>query len=321
MLDTGLTSVHDAALTVEDIAFLKKVDQAGRLPIRIYGMASCAPLNSYCGEQVDRYDGDRFQLRAVKIFADGALGSRGAALHEDYSDDAGNRGIMISQEEEFSPLVKKWIDKGFQVNSHGIGDRANTVILDAYEASLPPNVEPASLRLRNEHTQILRPDDIARMGRLGVISSVQPTHATSDMAYAEQRLGPDRIKGAYAWQSLIGAGSRIALGSDFPVEQVNPFLGIYAAVTRKWLDGDSPHGTAGWFADQALSLEEALHGFTLGGAWASFQEDRVGSLEAGKEADFVVLDRNLFVVEESEIPLTEVRATVVGGRLFAGKLQ
>ncbi|ORY86060.1 amidohydrolase 3 [Leucosporidium creatinivorum] len=321
MLDSGLTSVHDASLSLADIAFLRGLDQQGKLPIRIYGLVSCEPLNSYCGDEVERYDGDRFTLRAIKIFTDGALGSWGAAMHEPYSDNPSERGIMISPEEHLAPLVKKWIDKGFQVCSHAIGDRANTVVLDAYEKALPSGVTARELRLRIEHAQILTPDDIARTGRLGVISSVQPTHATSDMGYAEARIGPERIKGAYAWTSLAKAGSPLALGSDFPVEQVSPWLGIYAATARKWLNGDSPHGTDGWYPAEALSLLDTLRGFTTGAAFASFQEHRVGSLEVGKEADFIVVDKDLFAMEDFEIPETKVRATVVGGRLFSGKLQ
>ncbi|SDA05261.1 BZ3501_MvSof-1269-A2-R1_Chr12-1g03245 [Microbotryum saponariae] len=320
MLNLGLTSVHDASLSLSDINFLRKIDQEGRLPIRIYGMVSCEPLNSYCGEKVTKYKGERFEVRAVKIFTDGALGSWGAAMKEDYSDRKGEKGILISPEEEIGPLVKKWIDKGFQVNSHVIGDHAAEIILDAYEKHTPAGVSPKELRLRLEHAQILSQDDIARTGRLGIISSMQPTHATSDMSYAEKRIGPERIKGAYAWASLKAAGSPIALGSDFPVEKVNPMLGIYAATTRKWINGDSPHGTDGWYPSERLSMLDTLHGFTTGAAYAAFQEDQLGSVERGKEADLTILDRDLFEVEDFEIAEVKVVATIVGGRLFAGKL-
>ncbi|KDE05903.1 hypothetical protein MVLG_03716 [Microbotryum lychnidis-dioicae p1A1 Lamole] len=320
MLDLGLTSVHDASLSLSDINFLRKIDQEGRLPIRIYGMVSCEPLNSYCGEKVTKYKGEKFEVRAVKIFTDGALGSWGAAMKEDYSDRKGEKGILISPEEKIGPLIKKWIDKGFQVNSHVIGDHAAEIILDAYEKYAPADVSPRDLRLRLEHAQILSQDDIARTGRLGIISSVQPTHATSDMSYAEKRIGSERIKGAYAWASLKAAGSPIALGSDFPVEKVNPMLGIYAATTRKWINGDSPHGTDGWYPSERLSMLDTLRGFTTGAAYAAFQEDQLGSVEKGKEADFTILDRDLFEVEDFEIPEVKVVATIVGGRLFAGKV-
>ncbi|KAM0747777.1 hypothetical protein T439DRAFT_317218 [Meredithblackwellia eburnea MCA 4105] len=323
MLDSGLTSVHDASLTLEDIRFLKQIDQEGRLPIRIYGLVSCEPLNSYCGDQVERYDGDRFTVRGVKLFTDGALGSWGAAMHEPYSDNPKETGILISDEAVFAPLIKKWMDKGFQVCSHAIGDRANTIILDAYEKALPKGVDPLELdiRPRIEHAQIMTTHDIARMGRLGVVASFQPTHATSDMGYAELRVGPQRILGAYAWQSLIRNGSRIALGSDFPVEKVSPLLGIYSAVTRLWLDGNSPHGAGGWYPNERLTMEQTLRGFTIDAAWASFQEKRVGTLEVGKEGDFVILNQDLTTSDVLKIPTTRVLATVVGGRLFAGQLR
>ncbi|KAL8278996.1 hypothetical protein RQP46_008665 [Phenoliferia psychrophenolica] len=308
MLDTGLTSVHDASLSLADIAFLKKIDQEGRLPIRIYGMVSCEPLNRFCGDEVERYDGDR----AVKLFTDGALGSWGAAMEEPYSDNPKERGIMISIEAVFAPLIAKVI-----------GDRANRVILDAYESAVPRGVDPAvfDARPRIEHAQIMSLPDIERMGRLGVVASVQPTHGKLDMAYAEARIGSERIKGAYSWKSLIGNGSRIALGSDFPVEQVNPLNGIYSAVSRCWLDGNSPHGEGGWYPAERLSLDQALRGFTIDAAWASFQEGRVGSLEVGKEADFVIFERDFAAVEMREIPTVKLLSTVVGGRLFSGKLQ
>ncbi|KAI5474325.1 protein of heat shock protein Hsp70 family [Pseudohyphozyma bogoriensis] len=297
MLDRGLTGVHDASLSLEDIEFLKRIDGEGRLPIRIYGLVSCEPLNSYCGDEVERYDGDRFVVRGVKLFVDGALGSWGAAMIDPYTDNPEERGILISPAETFRPLIAK----GFQVASHGIGDRANQIILDAYAEALKFH-EGEDLRPRVEHAQIMRMDDIRRMGELGVISSFQPTHATSDMGYAEKRVGSERIKGAYAWASLVKSGSRIALGSDFPVESVDPLLGIYAAVSRLWLNGDSPHGPGGWYPSERLSLLETLRGFTIDAAYASFQEGRVGSLEKGKEADFVMFDRAFEDVEVGEIP-------------------
>ncbi|KAK4053623.1 hypothetical protein OIO90_003862 [Microbotryomycetes sp. JL221] len=318
MLSHGLTSVHDAALSTADVAFLRRLDENDQMPVRIYGLLACDPLNSYCGDQVEKYDRkQRFALKAVKIFTDGALGSWGAAMHEDYSDKPGEKGIMISPEEH----LQEWIRKGFQVCSHAIGDRANTVVMDAYEnATKNLSRSIKDLRLRIEHAQIMTPADIARAGRLGAISSVQPTHCTSDMGYAEARLGPERIKGAYAWRSLQASGSPLALGSDFPVEKVSPFLGIYSAVSRKWLDGDSPHGRKGWYSAESLDRLTTLRGFTTDAAFAAFQEDQLGSLEVGKEADFVVLDRDLVTVPESEIPSTEVRATIVGGTLMYGRL-
>ncbi|GAA5858682.1 hypothetical protein JCM8547_001419 [Rhodosporidiobolus lusitaniae] len=372
MLAAGLTGVHDAALSPADVAFLRTLDQGeplageqnrkrtkgelSRLPVRIYGMVGCEPTNAWCGDEIERYGGERFTVRAAKIFTDGALGSWGAAMHEPYSDAPEKKGFLISPAEAIQPLVERWVAKGFQVNSHGIGDRANTVVIDAYEAVLrnltaqrTGRVEnevtdeeiretQRELRLRNEHTQILTPVDIERMGRLGIRASFQPTHCTSDMAYAESRLGPERIKGAYAWRSLLNAGVPYALGSDFPVEGVNPFLGIAAAVTRKWVEGDraggSPHGEGGWYPSERLTPLEALRGFTTLAAAASFSEDKVGSLSYGKLGDFIIVDGDPLVLgtpvegesveemRERERRLREikVRATVVQGRLVYGEL-
>ncbi|GAA5825402.1 hypothetical protein JCM3770_003622 [Rhodotorula araucariae] len=352
MLEHGLTSVHDAALAPADVRFLRALDEQGRMPVRIYGFVGCEPTNAWCGddEGVERYEGDRFTLRAAKIFTDGALGSWGAAMHKPYSDAPDKKGFLITEEDKLEPLIQKWIAKGFQVNSHGIGDRANTVVLDIYERALrnltatdgrDPDDDgelratQRRVRLRVEHAQILTQEDIQRMGRLGLIASFQPTHATSDMGYAESRMGPDRIKGAYAWRSLIDAGAPYALGSDFPVESVNPFLGLYAAVTRKWAgagrEGDSPHGRGGWYPSERLTPLEALRGFTTSAAYAAFAEGHVGVLARGAHADFVVVDADPLAAPptdseregereawEARLMGMKVRSTVVGGRVMYG---
>lgn len=333
LLSHGVTSVHDASLSLGDIDFLKRVDKKGALGMRIYGMVGCRPINTYCGDKIKRYDGDRFVLRAVKIFTDGALGSYGAAMLEDYTDNPGEKGILISDEEIFHPLIEKWINKGFQVNSHVIGDRAGKIIIDALDKIIT-NSSFIDTRPRLEHAQILRMEDIQRLAKLGVIASVQPTHATSDMYYAEDRIGPERIRGAYAWKTLLKNRVRLALGSDFPVESINTFLGIYAALSRTDVNGDSPHGAGGWYPKESLSLSQTLAGFTLDGAHASFQEKRVGSLEVGKEADFIIIDRDFYEIVErnkrriaggeagvlGEILETKVRATIVQGKLVFGSL-
>ncbi|GAA5827663.1 hypothetical protein JCM11251_001776 [Rhodosporidiobolus azoricus] len=367
MLHAGLTGVHDAALSPSDVSFFRTLDEGNallgekkrvgrdlksRLPMRVYGMVGCEPTNAWCGEEVERYEGERFTVRAAKIFTDGALGSWGAAMHEPYSDAPDKKGILISPAEDIQPLV----EKGFQVNSHGIGDRANTVILDAYENVLrnltakrlgkgemqvteeEVRETQREVRLRNEHAQIMTPSDLARMGRLGIVASFQPTHATSDMAYAESRLGSDRVKGAYAWRTMIDGRAPFALGSDFPVEGVNPFLGIAAAVTRKWVEGEraggSPHGEEGWYPHQRLTPLEALRGFTTSAAYASFSSSTVGSLEVGKYADFIVVDGDPLVLgtelegeskeerrrREKRLRELKVRTTVVEGRAVVGSL-
>ncbi|BGP58099.1 hypothetical protein JCM8202v2_005756 [Rhodotorula sphaerocarpa] len=352
MLSTGLTSVHDAALSPADVRFLRDLDRKGKLPIRIYGMVGCAPTNSWCGDEegVEVYEGDKLVVRAAKIFTDGALGSWGAAMHEPYTDAPDRRGFLITPEEELRVLMGKWVEKGFQLCSHGIGDRANTVVLDIYE-SLLRNMTfargrdgnddaevrwtQAQVKWRVEHAQILRLEDIERMGRLGIIASFQPTHATSDMGYAEQRIGSDRIKGAYAWRSLIDSGAPFALGSDFPVEGVNPFDGLFAAVTRKWTDGNSPHGEDGWYPEESLSMWEALQGFTTAAAQATLGPfaSRAGLLRPGSFADFVVLSGDPLELgmpvpgetaderrdREARLRAVKVETTVVAGQAVWGR--
>lgn len=277
--------------------------------------------DDYWGGQLERLEGyadHRLNVRSVKLFTDGALGSWGAALLEDYSDQPNNKGLMRMSDETIHEHVRRFIEDGWQVNVHCIGDRANKVVLDAFEKALANDTQ--KLRHRLEHAQILTQDDIKRVGRLGIIASIQPTHCTSDMSYAETRLGPERIKGAYAWQSLIRNGAYLVTGSDFPVEGINPLLGFYAAVTRLDVNGESPHGPGGWFPDERLTREQALHGMTLGAAYAGYQEDIIGSLTPGKRADLVVLDKDIMQVPPAEILNTKVKATIVDGKLFYGKL-
>ncbi|GAA5989840.1 hypothetical protein JCM10908_002341 [Rhodotorula pacifica] len=352
MLSTGLTSVHDAALSPADVRFLRDLDQKGKLPIRIYGMVGCAPTNSWCGDEegVEVYEGEKLIVRAAKIFTDGALGSWGAAMHEPYTDAPDKRGFLITPEEELRVLMGKWVKKGFQLCSHGIGDRANTVVLDIYESLLrnmtfsqgrdgnddaEVRKTQAVVKWRVEHAQILRLEDIERMGRLGIIASFQPTHATSDMGYAEKRIGSDRIKGAYAWRSLLNSGAPFALGSDFPVEGVNPFEGMHAAVTRKWADGNSPHGEDGWYPEERLTMMETLRGFTTAAAQATIGEfaTHSGTLTIGSFADFVILNGDPLELgtpmegessaerkaREGKLRGLKVHTTVVGGKAVWGR--
>ncbi|GAA5992955.1 hypothetical protein JCM5350_003058 [Sporobolomyces pararoseus] len=355
MLKHGLTSVHDAALTLSDVDFLKKVDEEDMLPIRIWGMLSCEnPLNSFCGDdkRSEIYEGNKFNLRAVKLFIDGALGSWGSAMHEPYSDKPESKGILICGEAELNDVVRK----GYQVNSHGIGDLANTLILKAYDQVLSNSSLPSysrspdssdwtvrnPLRLRVEHAQILRVEDIEWMGKLGIVASFQPTHATSDMDYVESRIGPERVRGAYAWRKIISSGAPYALGSDFPVESVDPFLGLYASITRKYSPASprtgSPHSTdRGWYEEESMTPLEALRGFTSNAAKVSFQENRVGILKEGMDADFIVVrDGDVLKLGEKKEGETQnetrerekrlgtmgerVKATVVGGRVMYGRL-
>jgi predicted amidohydrolase YtcJ len=248
-------------------------------------------------------------VRSVKLYADGALGSRGAALLEDYADAPGHRGTLLLERAAIERTLERAIDCGLQVNTHAIGDRGVRTALDAYEAVLR-RAGGGNGRHRIEHVQVVSDEDFPRFAELGVMASVQPTHATSDMPWAEARVGPDRIRGAYAWRRLVDSGARVALGSDFPAEAVDPLRGFYAAITRQDAEG-APAG--GWYADQVLTRDEALRGFTIDAAYAGFMEDEVGSLEAGKRADFVVLSRDIMSVPASEVLQTRVLATFLDG--------
>jgi len=253
------------------------------------------------------------------MFADGALRTGGAALFAPYHDNPSTRGFMRTDPQIFHEVIPKFLRDGWQVNVHAIGDRANSIILDAFEKALD-GVNVTALRPRLEHAQIMTPEDMARLGKLGVIASLQPTHVISDMWYAEDRLGPKRIKNLYAFRSIVDSGARITLGSDFPVESMNPLSAFYAAITRKSPTGDSPHGPDGWFPDQILTRDEALRGMTIDPAYASFTDDILGSLEIGKRADFAILSRNIMEVPPEDILSTRVLATVIDGRPVYGKL-
>ncbi|KAF9028037.1 hypothetical protein BDZ89DRAFT_1101814 [Hymenopellis radicata] len=304
-LEYGLTSIHDAASEPDIISFMKRQADKGNLPIRLYLMGNIAS-DEYWGNEIPRLIDygrhGRLNVRSVKLFTDGALGSWGAALLEPYSDRPDTTGLMRSSKEALAKLIQRFWKDNWQVNIHCIGDRANNVALDIFEDIIVgenlTEVDVAQWRPRIEHSQIMTPDDILRIGRLGVIASVQPTHATSDMWYAETRLGPDRMKGAYAYQSLLQVSPNkvLPLGSDFPVEGVNPLLGFYAAVSRLSVDGTSPHGPEGWFAHERLTRAQALKGMTLDAAYASFADSDLGSLTPGKKADFVVLNRDIMTV-------------------------
>jgi hypothetical protein len=307
----GLTGVHDAGASRATVQRYQRFIDEGRFGVRLYAMIGGrgATFDHYCEAGPLHNYADRLAVRSVKFYIDGALGSRGAALLDEYSDDAGNRGLLLQQPDRFRENVRTAMECGFQVNTHAIGDRGNRIVLDAYETVMD-SVGTTLGRHRVEHAQILAPDDIARFAELDVIASVQPTHATSDMYWAEDRLGPERIEGAYAWRSLLDRGARLALGSDFPVEQVNPLLGFYAAITRQdaeqWPD-------EGWHPEERMTRQEALRGFTLDAAYSAFQEDQLGSLEPGKLADFVVLSHNIMEVRPPTILETRVVATYLGG--------
>jgi hypothetical protein len=252
----------------------------------------------------------RLVVRAVKLVVDGALGSRGAALHHPYCDDPENAGLVLLPPEELRRLTREAATRGFQVCVHAIGDRANTMTLDALEAVLAAAPRPDH-RFRIEHAQILAEPDIPRFGRLGIVPSMQAVHCTSDMRWAVERLGPDRLRGAYAWRSILDTGVIIAGGSDFPVEDPNPFHGIHAAVSRR----PRIPGHPGWQPAQRMTREEAVRSFTGWNAYASRREGELGSLEPGKRADLVVLSEDVLTCEEDRIPETVPLLTMVGGEV------
>ncbi len=313
MAKMGITSVHDAGVGVQAWELYKQFADQGKAKTRIYGMiAGAGGTFDKLSENgpIPSYADDMLALRSVKLYSDGALGSRGAAMIESYSDDPGNRGLLFSEQDEMNEMVLKVTSKGYQANIHAIGDRGNRVVLNAFEHS-KNELGDQNLRNRMEHAQIVSLEDIPRFKELDIIASMQPTHATSDKNMAEDRVGPQRIKGAYAWRTFLDQGTIIAAGSDFPVEHSNPFFGLYSAVTRMDHEGN-PEG--GWYPEEALTREEALRAFTVDAAYAAHQEEVLGNLEPGKWADFILIDKDYFEVPASEIYKIEVLETWVAGK-------
>jgi len=320
MARVGLTGVDDAGVDASTFALYKKYADERKLTARIYAMIGDTGTDfealSKDGPVVG-YGGGFLSLRAVKLYADGALGSRGAALLAPYSDDPKNSGLLFHAPAELTAMIAKALGKGYQVCIHAIGDGGNREVLDAFAAAYEQVGKGAQLRNRVEHAQVVAVEDIPRFVPLKLIASMQPTHATSDMNMAEDRVGAERLKGAYAWRAFLDQGTVIAAGSDFPVESPNPFFGIHAAVTRQD-HGDRPPG--GWRPEQKMTLVEAFRAFTLDAAYAGHQEKTLGTLEPGKWADFIVIDRDIFAIAPEKIWSTVVQETWVGGkRVYAAK--
>ncbi|KAF9792984.1 amidohydrolase 3 [Thelephora terrestris] len=318
----GLTSVHDAGFSPVSLKFFECQAKNNNLPLRVYGMRYFDESGPYWGNtsaKIIAAGNNRLTSRSVKIFGDGALRSGGAALYEPYSDNPETRGFMRLSTKVLDEIIPNFLRDGWQVNIHAIGDRANAIILDAFENALK-DTNVTALRPRLEHAQFMRKQDMTRLGKLGVIASVQPTHAISDMWYAESRLGPERVKGLYAFRSIIDEGARITLGSDAPVETINPLSGFYAAITRVSPEGQSPHGPDGWFPEQRISRKEALRGITIDPAYASFTDNILGSIVPGKRADYVVFSQDIMEVPADQVLKTKVLATVMDGKAVYGAL-
>lgn len=309
----GLTGVHDMGVSREDLALMRRFADDGRLPLRIdaYADGDSGALADLCAHGLYHHAGGRLQMTGVKLYMDGALGSRGAALLADYSDEPGNRGLLVTDPAAFAIAVVKARDCGVQVATHAIGDRGNRIVLDTYQQALSGSGVRPDPRWRVEHAQVVDPQDIPRFAQLKLVASMQPTHATSDMPWAGDRLGHDRLEGAYAWRRFLDLGVPLALGSDFPVEQVDPRLGLYAAVTRQDRAGQPP---GGWLPGQKLTAAEALRGFTATAAWAGHDEAEVGRLAPGLRADFVILDRDPLAVPAAELDDLQVRSTWIDGQ-------
>lgn len=315
----GWTQLQEAGTTWHEIEQLCRLYAAGRVKLRVYaaigGPSEDAERLLASGSGFRSCD-PRLTVRAIKLYADGALGSRGAALEAPYSDSPDSRGLYITPPEEVLRIAIAGLRRGIQVETHAIGDRGNRVVLDQYEKALAAvpagDRRVADPRFRIEHAQVLADADVPRFAKLGVIASMQTSHAISDMLFAPARLGPERIGGAYAWRKVLDAGGRIAGGTDAPVEAGDPRVEFYAAITRRTLEG---FAGPDWGLDQRLTREEALAILTQGGAYAAFEERERGTIEAGKLADFSVYSADWLVVPEAEIPRTRPVMTVIGGEV------
>jgi predicted amidohydrolase YtcJ len=306
----GITAVHDAGVSPETIAIYQRLAREGRLRTRLYVMLSGGATGDWFarGPLVDPTH--RLTVRAVKLVADGALGSRGAALLQDYADDPGNGGLLLLDAERLYLRTREAAAAGFQVATHAIGDRANRLVLDVYERVRRDVPGSGALRFRIEHAQVLTPADIQRFSALGVIASMQAVHGPSDLPWAGARLGPERVRGAYAWRSVLDGGAVLANGSDFPVEPADPLLGFYASITRQDARGQPP---GGWSPEQRLTREEALRSFTLSAAYAAHAERELGSIEVGKMADLVMLSADIMSIAPAAILETTVLQTILAG--------
>lgn len=316
-LRNGLTEVHDAQVTPLMLEAFRALVREKRMPLRVYVMldgANKSLVDEWLSRGPEIDPNHRFSIRAFKLFADGALGSRGAALLAPYADAPQTQGVMTTPGSQVYDLTLRGLQRGFQICTHAIGDAANRSVLDAYARAMQDlrDARPTFLwRLRIEHAQVLAPEDIPRFAKLGVIASMQPVHATSDMPWAEKRLGPERIKGAYAWRSVLATGAHVPFSSDFPGETLNPFYGVYGAVTRQDPSGNPP---GAWYPQQKVTLDEALRGYTTEAAYAGFEENVKGQIAPGRLADLTVISSDITHVPPRQILSIKVLQTFISGK-------
>lgn len=305
---TGLTMVTEAGADASLIEFYDSLQKEDNFELALYVMLNPTDDNVKKYIRKGPLRKEKLNIHSIKLYADGALGSRGACLLKPYSDDPDNYGIMTINPEELGKWCVTAYDNGYQVNTHAIGDSANRMVLDVYSNYLLPGND---LRWRIEHAQVIDPADFRKFGEFGIIPCVQATHATSDMGWARQRLGK-RVRNAYAYRKLMKENGWLPNGTDFPIENISPIYTFYAAVDRKDLKGNPPKG---WQRENALTRQEALRSITIWAAKGCFEEDRRGSLEPGKNADFVILDRDIMQVKAREIPKTKVLRTYIDGKV------
>ncbi|MDP8208933.1 MAG: amidohydrolase [Candidatus Electryonea clarkiae] len=313
-LELGLTGIHNFGVDPDEFALLQEMNRQKELTLRIYPVLECK-YRSWIAENIKNgpygEPWDFLRLRAVKMFVDGPMGSRAAALFEPYNDEPGHCGLIEANEDTLLRHVKRSLEAGFQVCAYAVGDRGSKLALDIYEKVLS-QVPVEDHRLRLEHAQLLAEKDFARIGKMNVIPTIFPSQATSDMYWAEDRLGKDRIKRAYAWRTILSNTEHYACGSEAPVESPNPLWSIYAAVTRQDHKG-WPEG--GWYAEQKMTREEVIKGYTIEAAYAEFAEKYKGSIETGKLADFTILDKDIFEIESAELLQTQVKYTIIAGKI------